>query len=622
MSIIDWLLGRPLHSQEDRKERLGAIAGISIFGLDALGSASYGPEAALTVLMVLGPGAVQAILPITVCIVLLLLTVTASYLQTIAAYPSGGGSYTVTASNLGPNWGLLAGTALMIDYILTAAVGISAGVGAIASAVPRLQPWTLQLCLGILLILTLINLRGTRESQAIFAPPTFLFVGCMLAMLAYGCWKVFAAGGDPVPVAPPHPLGPARHAPTIWILLRGFSSGCTALTGIEAVSNGVSAFREPQCRTAQRCLGIIAGLLLVMLAGIAWLSKSYHVGATEPGRAGYESVLSQLTGAVAGKGVFYHATMVSVLLVLALQANTAFAGFPRLCQNIALDGYLPRAFANRGRKLVYTQGIVVLAVFAAALLFFSGGVTDHLIPLFAVGAFLAFTLSQTGMVWHWRRSGASLFKGSVLLNAAGATVTGATLVFVVISKFAAGAWLTLFFLPATVLFMRRIKRHHERVERELSTEDPLSAHDLSPPLVIVPIESWTRVSQRAIRFALSISSNVRVVHVRSDTAETPLEEHWEEWVGRPAKSSGQPAPSLVVLESPYRLVIKPIYDYILEAERDLSKGQIAVILPNLVERRWYQRFLHNQRAELLTAMLLLYGARRISIVNVPWYLRE
>src|ERR1017187_2302498 len=406
MAILNFLFGSPLATSEERAERIGATEGIPIFGLDALSSSAYGPEAALTLLIPLGAAGGAYILPISFSIIILLAIVFFSYRQTIETYPGGGGSYTVARANLGVFPGLLAAAALMIDYILVVAVGISAGVGALVSAAPSLQPHTLLLCLAILAAVTMVNLRGVRETGVIFLVPTYLFVvGSLLIAIAIGLYKTLGSGGHPAPVLRLPPAPPAVAAVSMWLLLKAFASGCTAMTGVEAVSNGVKAFREPTAENARRTLGVIIALLILMLAGIAYLVRVYGIAATDPGAPGYQSVLSMLVAAVAGKGLFYYVTIGSILLVLALSANTAFADFPRLCKIIAHDGFLPRSFGSRGRRLVYSQGVYVLAALAAVLLILFGGVTDRLIPLFAVGAFLAFTLSQTGMVFHWKRTG-------------------------------------------------------------------------------------------------------------------------------------------------------------------------------------------------------------------------
>ena len=421
MSVIDVLLGKALATSDERAEQIGASAGIPIFGLDALSSAAYGPEAALTLLIPLGAAGVAYIVPVSFSIIGLLIIVYFSYRQTIAAYPGGGGSYTVASENLGTYPGLLAAAALMIDYILVTAVGISAGVGALVSAVPQLQPHTLAVCLAILLVVTIVNLRGVREAGVFFMIPTYAFLGSLTIAILIGITKTVLASGHPVAVVAPttNSVLPLATTMSFWLLLQVFSNGCTAMTGVEAVSNGVKAFREPTVPNAQRTLTVIIGLLAILLAGIAYLVRAYGIQATDPGRPGYQSVISMLVAAVAGRGVFYYFTVISVLVILSLSANTAFADFPRLCKAVAHDGFLPHSFGFRGRRLVFSQGIYVLAVLTAVLLIMFGGVTDRLIPLFAIGAFLAFTLSQAGMVAHWRRVRGPGSIRSMLINEIG-----------------------------------------------------------------------------------------------------------------------------------------------------------------------------------------------------------
>src|SRR5215467_8232908 len=438
MSFFDFILGQPLASNEDADQRINSLRGVSIFGLDALSSAAYGPEAALTILLPVGFAGLPYILPISAAIIALLIIVYFSYRQTIAAYPKGGGSYTVAHENLGAKPSLVAAAALLIDYMLNVAVGISAGVGALVSAVPGMQPYTLLLCLAILILLSLVNLRGIRAASFVFMLPTWLFVGCLLTVIVVGIGRVFSGA-----VAPHQPSNTAASlsgsgAVGTWLLMKAFASGCTALTGVEAVSNGVPVFREPVVERARRSLAIIVIILIAMLAGIAFLVSAFHITATPPGQAGYQSVLSQLAKAVTGEGVFYYITMASVLIILCFSANTSFADFPRVCRAVAADGYLPRSFANRGRRLVYSEGIVVLTVLSGILLWAFGGVTDRLIPLFAIGAFLAFTLSQAGMVGHWLRQRDTTRKGSLLINGLGALATFATVGIVLSAKFAEG----------------------------------------------------------------------------------------------------------------------------------------------------------------------------------------
>ena len=624
MGFIDVLFGRPLASSEDEGERITPTQGIPTFGLDALSSAAYGPEAALTILLPLGLVGIRYIVPLTAAIIGLLVIVYFSYRQTIAAYPMGGGSYTVAKENLGNRAGLLAGAALMIDYLLNVAVGISAGIGALVSAVPSLQPHTLAMCLTVLVILTMVNLRGVKEAGSAFEAPTYFFVGTLAVVILVGLYKVVASGGHPVAVAA---LGQAAgrapgalQAVGVWILLKAFASGCTALTGVEAVSNGVQAFRKPVVPAARATLTAIIAILIVLLAGIAVLVRYYGIMATDPGAPGYQSVLSMVTAAVAGKGIFYDVTMFSVLLVLCLSANTSFADFPRLCRMIARDDYLPHSLATRGRRLVFSQGIWALAILAGLLLILFEGVTDRLIPLFAVGAFMAFTLSQAGMVGHWRRT-ASGFEAThgMLINGIGALATGITVMVIVVAKFAEGAWVVVvLLLPAMLVFMGRVRRHYERVGKEvaLTSATVLRARNLTPPIVIVPVDQWNAATEKALQFAMTLSPDVEALHVMCDADEDRPTWKWE---GVPP--AGTPSPMLVTLPSPFRLVVHPIVDYVLKVEKENADRTVAVVIATMVERHWYHYFLHNQRGQMLTALLLLGGDERINIVNVPWYLK-
>jgi len=622
MRVLDLLVGRPLASDEARGEQIGSWVGIPVFGLDALSSAAYGPEAALTLLIPLGAAGIAYIVPISMSIIVLLTIVYFSYRQTIQAYPGGGGSYTVARQNLGVSAGLLAAAALMIDYVLVVAVGISAGVGALVSALPRLQPWTLLLCVVILAVITLVNLRGVRETGLLFTAPTYLFIGCLLLAVALGVVKTLAAGGHPVAVAPLPRLPLLAAAPGLWLLLQAFASGCTAMTGVEAVSNGVTAFREPVVRTARRTLTIVIVILAILLAGIAYLVHSYAIGATNPGQSGYQSVLSMLLGAVAGRGVFYYVSIASILLVLALSANTAFADFPRLCRAIAQNNYLPHSFATRSRRLVYSYGIYLLAGLAGVLLILFRGVTDRLIPLFAVGAFLAFTLSQAGMVGHWRRVGGEGAIRSIIVNGLGAVATGVTVIVVLVAKFVQGAWVTVLLVPGLLVAMAAVRRHYHRVFLETRSVAPLELNDLTPPLVIVPIKNWSHVVKKALRFALKISPHVRAIHVDCGEGTSLFQQEWCRYVDEPTRRTGVATPQLVVLPSRYRYILSPIVDYVLEVERTCPNQQVAVLIPELVERHWYHHILHNKRAAVLKGLLLVKGNQRIVVINVPWYLES
>src|SRR6202142_1976137 len=570
MKIQDLLFGRPLATSDERAEQVGPVAGIPIFGLDALSSAAYGPEAALTLLIPLGAAGVAYIVPVSASIIVLLAIVYFSYRQTIAAYPGGGGSYTVASENLGTYPGLLAAAALMLDYVLTAAVGISAGVGALVSAVPQLQPHTLALCLAILVIVTIINLRGVREAGLLFMVPTYAFLGSMLIAIAIGVTKSVFAAGHPIPVAaPPASLaGPATVAVSMWLLLQVFSNGCTAMTGVEAVSNGVKAFREPTVPNAQRTLTVIIGLLIVLLAGIAYLVRAYGIAATDPGAPGYQSVLSMLVAAVVGRGWFYYLTIGTVLVILSLSANTAFADFPRLCKAVAQNNFLPHSFGFRGRRLVYSQGILVLAMLAGILLVLFQGVTDRLIPLYALGAFLAFTLSQAGMVAHWMRVGGKGATRSMMVNGLGAFVTGITFFVVLVAKFKSGAWVSALLIAAMLAVMMWVRHHYDQVARETSSESPLNVREVKSPIVVVPIQAWGKVSKRALEFSMTLSQDIRALHVATEEETGALRDEWNRMVEAPVLKAGGQAPQLITLASPYRLLLKPILEYVMQGEKE------------------------------------------------------
>ena len=619
-SVADALFGRPLATEEEKAERIGPFKGIPIFGLDALSSAAYGPEAALTLLIPLGMAGAAYIWPITVGIVVLLGIVYFSYRQTIAAYPMGGGSYTVASENLGDGPGLLAAAALMIDYVLTAAVGISAGVGALVSAVPSLQHQTLRLCLGILILITVVNLRGMQESGGVFMLPTYVFIACILGVIAVGIFKSMAAGGHPVPMVTLPKLGPATGMMGGWLLLRAFSSGCTAMTGVEAVSNGVMAFREPTTKYAKLTLTVIIAILIVMLLGIAYLVPRYGIAATDPGAPGYDSILSQLLAAVTGRGAFYWISIGSILVVLSLSANTAFADFPRLARAIAANGYLPHAFVLRGRRLIFAQGVYALAFLTGLLLIIFRGVTDRLIPLYAVGAFMAFTLSQAGMVVRWKRLGGPGSTRNMLVNALGAFATGVTTLVVLVAKFVDGAWLTVLLIPSLILMMRAVKQHYSAVGQEINTTTPVHTDHLSEPVVLLPIDRWSLVAEKALRYAWTLSGEIHVLHVVGDHTER-LRQQWPQVVEAPAKAAGLEVPKLVVLDSPYRFIVKPLVSYAIEQQQARPDRNITMLIPELVETHWWHYLLHNNRPEAIRALLLFNGNQRITVVSIPYYLR-
>ena len=405
------------------------------------------------------------------------------------------------------------------------------------------------------------------------------------------------------------------------MLMKAFASGCAAMTGVEAVSNGVMAFGEPRVKRAQRTLTVIIGILMVLLFGIAYLAKVYQVMPMEPEAAGYQSLMSLLVTAVFGRGWFYYTTMGSVLLALALSANTAFADFPRLTRAIAMHDYLPHVFILRGRRLLYSHGIYALTGFTAVILILFGGVTDRLIPLYAIGAFMAFTLSQAGMVVHWHKMEKHPGRRiRLFVNGFGAVATGITLVVVLVAKFMAGAWVTALLVPVLIGIMMGVKRHYSRVKREMKDMTPLNLVNLQEPIVVIPMARWDRITEKAMRFGLLMSKEIKVVHVHSDDEEESLDEVWDDKILQPIKNEGLHEPELVVIPSSYRFIINPLMDYILELEKENPGRKVAVLLPELVVRHWWENALHNQRVQLLKLLLLLKGNQRIVVVNIPWYL--
>jgi amino acid transporter len=510
----------------------------------------------------------------------------------------------------------------MIDYVLTAAVGISAGVDALLSAMPELKDHRLLICIGILALLTLINMRGVHDTGVVFMIPTYLFLGTLLIVIGGGAWQVISTGGHPLPVSQIPPPPPQIEMIGVWIILKVFSSGCAAMTGIEAVSNGVMAFRDDARKNAKLALTIIIALLAVLLLGMALLCRAYGIAAVNPDSPHYESVLSILTRAVMGHGWFYYLTIASTLLVLALSANTAFADFPRLTRAIASHSFLPQVFLLRGRRLLYSWGIYVLVFLTATLLIVFDGKTDRLIPLYAIGAFLAFTLSQAGMVVHWRKAPHSERGRSIkmFVNGIGAFATGITTIVVLITKFTSGAWITALLIPSMMLIMRSVKAHYNRVNREIDLETPFCPCDVREPIVVMPIDRWSRISEKALLFAITLSSDVRCIHIQSGEESDPISNDWDHLIAEPLRKEGRPRPTLVTQRSPYRYILQPLVDYIISIAPVDEERRVLVLVPELVVRHWWQNLLHNQRANVLKVLLLVRGNRNIVVINMPWYL--
>jgi hypothetical protein len=636
VDIKSILLGRRLANREHSARKIGAFEGVPAMGLDGLGSAAYGPEAALTILIPLGGSSLFYIGWVMAPIVALLAILFASYWQTIRAYPNNGGAYIVAKENLGTNASLLAAAALMIDYVLNVGVGISAGVAALVSAIPALHPYILPLCLGILVLVTVVNLRGTLDAGRLFALPTYLFVASFALAFGIGIYKAVASSGEPLPVEAPPPLSEASQAVTVWLLLHAFASGCTAMTGVEAVSNGMSAFRDPPVRYGHRTLAAICLILGGLLCAIAYLATAYHVGAMDQEQDGYRSVLSQLMSAIAGRGVLYYVAIGSLLCVLALSANTSFVDFPRLCRMVAQDGFLPKTFAISGHRLVFSVGILYLAATAALLLIAFGGITDRLIPLFAIGAFLTFTLSQTGMVFHWRRlareGSAGETTGAIRahqwINLAGAVTTTIALVVIVVAKFTEGAWITLLVIPAVIVLLKAIKAYYRELATRMRDPYPLDLSEVGKPIVLVVTEGWSKLTDKAITFALSISPDVVGIHLMQlggpdeETRNREIQEQWRRDVEAPARKAGIDAPRLVILRAEYRAMHEPVLKFARELQEKSGGRMIAVLVPEIVKQHWYQHLLHAHRARRLRRQLLRRGGPSLTVVSVPWHLEE
>lgn len=628
------LLGRFIATEAGEERKIGAFEGVPAMGLDGLGSSAYGPEAALTILVPLGAAGLSAVQPIMLLLVALLAILYVSYRQTVLAYPSNGGAYTVAKANLGTGASLLAAAALMVDYVLNVAVGISAGIGALVSAVPVLQPYTLALCLGVLGFLTLVNLRGTLDAGRLFALPTYLFIASFVLVIGLGVWAAIASGGHPTPVEAPPALPAATASIGLWLFLRAFASGCTAMTGVEAVSNGVGAFREPVVVHAHRTLTVIVVTLGALLVGIGYLARAYGIGAMDQTQSGYQSVLAQLVAAVVGRGWIYDVSIGSLLCILCLSANTSFVDFPRLCRLVARDGFLPRPFAVAGRRLVYSVGVLYLAGTAGLLLFAFGGITDRLIPLFAIGAFLTFTLSQAGMVVHWRREGRRGDRAGhrvghglrLALNALGATTTGLALAVILAAKFVEGAWITVIAIPLVILLLRTIHGYYARLEAQLRDEGAIDLAHVEAPLVLVATRGWDRLTDKAVRFALRMSADVIAVHLLDldgdhdgDEARR-LREAWEVDVATPARAAGLTAPRLMLLQATFRRIHAPLLRLIERIRREQPARVIAVLVPTVAKTHLWQHLLHTHHAARLSQALLRFGGDDVVVVNIPWHL--
>src|SRR5882672_1474521 len=567
MSWKRWFLGTPLETERFQEERLRVPIALAVFSSDALSSVAYATEEILLVLSIAGVAALGFSMPISAVIALLLFVVIVSYRQTIHAYPEGGGSYIVARENLGTLWGLIAAAALLLDYILTVAVSTAAGVAAVTSAFPGLLHDRVALGLLFLFLLAVGNLRGVRQSGRIFAFPTYLFIFSMSALIVTGI--VRALLGYPAVEPPVAAVPEIQHALSLWLLMKAFSAGCAALTGIEAVSNGVQAFRKPEARNASLTLMIMAVILAFFFLGTSYLA---HVYTVIPGTK--QTVVSQLGRAIFGQGPLYYLMQIATASILMVAANTAFADFPRLSSILARDRFVPRQLANLGDRLVYSNGILILAGSAGFLLIVFGGNTHRLIPLYAVGVFLAFTLSQSGMVVRHLRLKGERYRLHAVINAAGATTTGAALLVIATTKFVQGAWIVILLIPLFVILFLRTHRHYFYVRQQLSLREIEPERPLRHT-AIVPISAVNRATVYAVRYAKSIAHEVEAVHVAIDPARLEqVREQWKTWGG------GVP---LRILESPYRSIVQPLVDHIDDLMHGRRRNEmVTVVLPEFV----------------------------------------
>jgi amino acid transporter len=603
------LIGSPLPTQKLGEKRLNKVRALAAFSPDALSSIAYANQEIFLGLVVAGGAGLLLAWPIGVAITVVLILVSVSYFQTVHAYPSGGGSYVVAKDNLGIPPGLVAAAALLIDYVLAAAVSLTAGVAAVASAFPALWPHRVGIALGLLLLITLINLRGLRETGTVMAIPVYLFLFTYIPMLVYGIYRLLTAGV--VPMAPAAP--PAIHPLTLFLVLHTFSSGCTALTGIEAIANGVPAFRPPESKNAGRTLIVMAILMGILFLGSIGLTQGLAVVAGER-----ETILSALARGLLGGGLAYYLIQVATLLILTVAANTSFAGFPRITANLAKDGFLPRQFSGLGDRLVFTNGILILSLATAALIIAFDGDTHALVPLFAVGAFLAFTLSQGGMVVHWWRERGRYWQAKLVANGLGALATATTLLVVGISKFIDGAWLTALVIPLMVVAFMAVRRHYNKVRRQLSLRGlPPSLRPYPPLRAVVAVSGIHRAMVDAVRFAESISKNITAVYIEMEPGKgEELRKEWNDW---------WPDIPLVVLPSPYRSLVSPLLEFLDKTDMEHNDGMQAVlVLPEFVPAKWWHAILHNQTSWLIKTALLYHrgaGSQRV-VIDVPYHLKE
>jgi len=600
------LVGAPMPLSQARHERLGKAVALAVFASDPLSSVAYATEEILLVLILAGSAALSYSLPIALGIALLLAIVVVSYRQTVHAYPQGGGAYLVAKDNLGLPPALTAAAALLIDYVLTVSVSVAAGIHALTSALPALHPYRVVLCVVAIVVVALGNLRGVRESGRLFAAPTYFFVVSIFVMVSYG---LIAAAFGWLPEAPYESHPPGLEGLGLFLLLRAYSAGCTALTGVEAVSNGVQALKAPEGRNAQIVLTWLGLISIAMFLGVTYLAFDFGI---VPG--GDETVVSKIARRVFGSGPPYYAVQAATMLILLLAANTSYAGFPRLASILARDRFLPRQLATQGDRLVFSNGIVILSGFAIAMVVLFGGDTHALLPLYAIGVFMSFTLSQGGMVRRWLRLKEKGWRWRMCVNGIGAVVTGVVLLTLAVTKFKEGAWIVVVVVPLLVLVFAVMHRHYEGVAVELSLEG-LEGPPKFQHTVLVLIGDVHRGVVRAVQYARTLAAPeaaVRAVFVETDPARTlKVEERWAAW------GLGVP---LVVLTSPYRSILRPLMEYIDQIQSRGDDQMVTIVLPEFLPRRWWQHALHNQTALLVKGALLFH--KNIVVADVPYLLKR
>lgn len=604
MVLKRWLVGGPLKTAQAAHERLSKTLALAIFSSNAISSVAYATEEILLVLILAGTAAIAWSIPVSLAILFLVVVLTISYRQIIFEYPEGGGAYIVARSNLGDMPALVAAAALMIDYVLTVAVSVAAGVAALTSAVPGLFPHREAVGLVAIIFIVVMNLRGVRESGKFFAIPTYFAIGALGVMVVIGTVKSFIEAGTVLPTASAG-LQNGVEGLTVFLILRSFAAGCSAVTGMEVISNGVKAFRHPESKNAAITMVWMSAILAVLFMGISWMAYHYGILPKED-----ETVVSQLARLTFGTGFTYYAVQIGTMLLLVLAANSAFAGFPHLSSILARDGFMPHQMSSFGDRLVFSNGIMILGFFACVLLVIFKGETHALIPLYAIGVFVSLTLSQAGMVRRWLVKKGLHWRKKLIVNGIGAVTTGIATVIIASTKFLQGAWIVFLLVALLILMFRSIRHHYIAVAEQVAL-----TRDSRPPrprrnLIIIPIGAVNRAVVRAVDYARSRGGEVRAVLIDVDKEETALVEiKWAQW------GCGVP---LIVLPSPYRSILRALLEYV---EDLLEKDQdcwITVVLPEILPARWWQNILHNQRALLLKGALLFKD--RVVLTDVPFHL--